>query len=425
MEIAVIGIGYVGLPLAIEFGKKFKTFGYDSSREKIISYQQNIDPNGEISNNEIQSSKKLEFTFDPSKIKNADFFVVSVPTPVNSDNIPDLSYIINASKTIALNLKKGSTIIYEPTVFPGATEEICVPILEKYSGLIWKRDFNVGYSPERINPGDKTRSIRDIIKVVSGDTNQTLESIANLYSSIISAGVYKASSIKVAEAAKVIENTQRDLNIALVNELSIIFNKIGIDTQKVLDAACTKWNFIPFKPGLVGGHCIGVDPYYLTYKANLLGYNPKVILAGRETNDNMPNYISSELFKLMKSLNFNIKKSKITILGLTFKENCIDIRNSKVVEMILNLKEKVSNIRLHDPIANTDEALKNYNLSLTLWDDLDESDVIIAAVSHDFYLNKPVDEILQKLKNGGIFVDIKSAYPETEILERGYKLWRL
>ena len=355
----------------------------------------------------------------------SDFIIVAVPTPVDSANKPDMSALRNCTEEIAKFIKNGVTIIYEPTVYPGATEDICIPILEKISGKKWKRDFFVGYSPERINPGDKERTLINIKKVVSADTNQTLNKIKKLYEEIIIAGVFCASSIKVAEAAKVIENTQRDLNIALMNEFAIIFNKLNIKTSEVLKTSETKWNFLPFKPGLVGGHCIGVDPYYLTYKAQMIGYHPELILAGRRINDGMPKYIATEIIKKMIDTGLNIKKSKINVLGLTFKEDCADLRNSKVLDLINELEEFGCNIAVCDPLANKEIAKKEYGITLTDWNNLSSSDVLIGAVSHSMFLNKPVHNLLKKLKSKGVFIDIKSSYPYDNIIESGYKIWRL
>src|SRR5436305_4706222 len=325
MKVAVVGLGYVGLPLAVEFGKKFTTIGFDLSTEKIDAYRRHSDPTGEVSTEELQAADKLRPTSDASALKEADFIVVAVPTPVDDAHVPDFSPLVGASTSVGKNLKRGATVVFESTVYPGATEEVCIPIIEKHSGLKWKQDFFVGYSPERINPGDKQHTLTTITKVVSGDSPKTLDLVAEMYGSIVKAGVYRASSIKVAEAAKVIENTQRDLNIALVNELSLIFHRIGIDTLDVLEAAGTKWNFLPFRPGLVGGHCIGVDPYYLTYKAELLGYMPQVIQAGRRINDNMGRFVARKGVKLLIQHGHSMLDAKATILGLTFKEDCPDL----------------------------------------------------------------------------------------------------
>ncbi|HRE15486.1 MAG TPA: nucleotide sugar dehydrogenase, partial [Rhodocyclaceae bacterium] len=332
--VAVVGLGYVGLPLAVEFGKKYQTIGYDLAEGKVASYKKFCDPTGEVSSQDLRAATLLECTTDPSRLAIADFVVVAVPTPVDEAHIPDFSPLVGSSATVGKHMKRGVTVVYESTVYPGATEEVCIPLLEKYSGMKWRRDFHVGYSPERVNPGDKERTITKIVKVVSGDDEATLQAVGDLYESIIAAGVHRATSIKVAEAAKVIENTQRDLNIALMNELAIIFGKIGIDTLEVLQAAGTKWNFLPFRPGLVGGHCIGVDPYYLTHKAEMLGYHPQVILAGRRINDGMAAYVAQQTIKQMSQAGSSIKGGKVIVLGLTFKENCPDLRNSKVADLV-------------------------------------------------------------------------------------------
>ena len=355
----------------------------------------------------------------------SDFIIVAVPTPVDKANKPDMSALIHSTREISNYLKDGVVIIFEPTVYPGTTEEICIPILEKLSGKKWKKDFFVGYSPERINPGDKEKTLTNIKKVVSGDTKETLIKVKNLYEKIIKPGVFCANSIKIAEAAKIIENTQRDLNIALMNELAIIFNKLDIPTCEVLEAAETKWNFLPFKPGLVGGHCIGVDPYYLKYKAEMIGYHPELISAGRRINDNMANYISMEIIKNMINEGLNVKESSLNVLGLTFKENCSDVRNSKVIEMISILKEFNCKINVSDPMVNPQIAKDNLNINLTSWDELEPADILIAAVPHNKFLNLKIDILLKKLKQGGIFVDIKSCYPHEKIKNAGFKVWRL
>jgi UDP-N-acetyl-D-galactosamine dehydrogenase len=423
--IAVIGLGYVGLPLAVEFGKKYKTIGYDLSKEKIASYKNYLDPTGEVSIDELKAAKQLEVTTDPSRLVSADYLIVAVPTPVDEAHIPDFSPLIGSSTTVGQHMKRGSIVIYESTVYPGATEEVCVPILEKQSGLKWKQDFHVGYSPERVNPGDKHRTITKIVKVVSGDDEPTLNAVSNLYESVISAGVHRASSIKVAEAAKVIENTQRDLNIALMNELAVIFDKMNIDTLEVLEAAGTKWNFLPFRPGLVGGHCIGVDPYYLTHKAEMLGYHPQVILAGRRINDNMASYVAQQTVKQMINAGSCIKGAKVNVLGLTFKENCPDIRNSKVADMVRELREYGCDVYVHDPIAETAEAEHEYGITLTPWNQLPKADAIVAAVSHKEYLDMPFDKIFSVAKTNSVFIDVKSAYNQEDIKSNGLALWRL
>ena len=423
--IAVIGLGYVGLPLAVEFGKRYITIGYDLSEAKIASYKNYCDPTGEVSTDELNSATQLEVTTDPRRLSSADFLIVAVPTPVDDAHIPDFSPLIGSSTAVGQHMKRGATVIYESTVYPGATEEVCVPILEKESGLNWKQDFHVGYSPERVNPGDKERTITKIIKVVSGDDEPTLKAVGDLYESVISAGVHRASSIKVAEAAKVIENTQRDLNIALMNELAVIFDRMNIDTLEVLEAAGTKWNFLPFRPGLVGGHCIGVDPYYLTHKAEMLGYHPQVILAGRRINDSMAAYIAQQTVKQMINAGSCIKGAKVNVLGLTFKENCPDLRNSKVADMVRELREYGCEVYVHDPIAEPAEADHEYGITLTQWNKLPKADAIVAAVSHKEYLDMPLGNIFSIAKTNSVFIDVKSAYNQEDITSNGFTLWRL
>jgi UDP-N-acetyl-D-galactosamine dehydrogenase len=426
--VAVVGLGYVGLPLAVEFGKKYKTIGFDLSETKINSYQHYFDPTGEVSTNDLQTSmgpNGLEVTTDPCRLGSADFLIIAVPTPVDVAHIPNFSPLVAASITVGKQMKAGATVIYESTVYPGATEEVCIPLLERESGLKWKVDFHVGYSPERVNPGDKERTITKIVKVVSGDDEGTLNAVGDLYESVIMAGVHRASSIKVAEAAKVIENTQRDLNIALMNELAIIFDKIGIDTLEVLKAAGTKWNFLPFRPGLVGGHCIGVDPYYLTHKAEMLGYHPQVILAGRRINDGMAAYIAQQTVKQMINTGSCIKGAKVTILGLTFKENCPDLRNSKVADVVSELQDYGCEVSVHDPIADAAEAQLEYGIRLTKWENLPLADAIVAAVSHRNYQDMPLSELLIKAKPNAVFVDAKSAYDPVVLTTLGFHVWRL
>lgn len=426
--VAVVGLGYVGLPLAVEFGKKYKTIGFDLSETKINSYQQHFDPTGEVSTADLQASIRpngLEVTTDPRRLASADFLIVAVPTPVDEAHIPNFSPLVAASITVGKQMKAGATVIYESTVYPGATEEVCIPLLERESGLKWKRDFHVGYSPERVNPGDKERTITKIVKVVSGDDERTLNAVGDLYESVIMVGVHRASSIKVAEAAKVIENTQRDLNIALMNELAIIFDKIGIDTLEVLKAAGTKWNFLPFRPGLVGGHCIGVDPYYLTHKAEMLGYHPQVILAGRRINDGMAAYIAQQTVKQMINAGSCIKGAKVTILGLTFKENCPDLRNSKVADVVRELQDYGCDVSVHDPIAEAAEAQLEYGIRLTEWKSLPLADAIIAAVSHRHYQDMALSELLVKAKPNAVFMDVKSAFDPVVLTTLGFHVWRL
>jgi UDP-N-acetyl-D-galactosamine dehydrogenase len=426
ITVAVVGLGYVGLPLAVEFGKKIPTIGFDLSEKKVNSYRDFLDPSGELASEELKAASLLKVATDPVVLKDADFIIVAVPTPVDGSHAPDFSPLIESSKTVGKYMKKGSTIVYESTVYPGATEDICIPVLEQYSGMRWGVDFNVGYSPERVSPGDKERTVTKITKVVSGDCANTLERVACLYEMVIDAGVHRASSIKVAEAAKVIENTQRDLNIALMNELSIIFDKVGIDTLDVLKAAETKWNFLPFRPGLVGGHCIGVDPYYLTHKAEMMGYHPQVILAGRRINDNMAEHVAQQTVKRIIHSGVAVKDSVVIVLGLTFKENCSDLRNSKVSDVIKELVEFGCDVYVHDPIAKPEEALHEYGVKLVDWDDLPLSAcAIVAAVSHSHYMTLPLEQITNKLSKGGLFVDVKSAYDKQAIVDSGAKLWRL
>ena len=423
--VAVVGLGYVGLPLAVEFGKKFKTIGYDLSERKIAQYRNFCDPTGEVSSDDLKAARLLAVSTDPTLLSEADIIVVAVPTPVNDAHIPDFGPLAGASEVVGRHMKPGAIVVFESTVYPGATEDICVPILEKASGLKWREGFHIGYSPERVNPGDKERTITKIVKVVSGDDPATLETVRALYASVITAGVHPASSIKVAEAAKVIENTQRDLNIALVNELALIFDRIGIDTLEVLEAAGTKWNFLPFRPGLVGGHCIGVDPYYLTHKAEQLGYHPQVILAGRRINDGMAAWIAQQTVKQMIRAGISVKGAKINVLGLTFKENCSDLRNSKVADLIGELRDYGCEVLVHDPLAEAEEAEHEYGLALTSWGALPKADVIVAAVSHQQYLSMSLDALLSSLKPGGVFMDVKSAYPAEAIQSQGINLWRL
>ena len=423
--IAIIGLGYVGLPLAVEFGKKFKTVGFDLSAEKVAAYGRHVDPTGEVSGDDLRAAVHLTCSTDPAIIKEADFIIVAVPTPVDEAHQPDFTPLVKSSESVGRNLKRGAIVVYESTVYPGATEEVCIPILEKQSGLKWKTDFFVGYSPERINPGDKERTVTKITKVVSGDTPETLAKVAEVYGSVITAGVYPASSIKVAEAAKVIENTQRDLNIALMNELAVIFHRIGIDTLEVLKAAGTKWNFLPFRPGLVGGHCIGVDPYYLTHKAEMLGYTPQVILAGRRINDGMGKYIAEQTVKQMIACGSSIKGARVNVLGLTFKENCPDLRNSKVIDIIAELKTYGIEVFVHDPEGDAAEAMHEYGVKLTAWKDLPQADAIVAAVAHKEYLALSVPDIAAKVVPGGGFVDVKASFDQAALGGSGLKVWRL
>jgi UDP-N-acetyl-D-glucosamine/UDP-N-acetyl-D-galactosamine dehydrogenase len=423
--IAVVGLGYVGLPLAVEFGKKYRTIGFDLSVQKIESYKRFVDPTGEVSPADLKASTRLQCSTDPAVLAEADFIVVAVPTPVDDAHRPDFTPLVKSSESVGKNLKKGAIVVYESTVYPGATEEVCIPILEKFSGMKWKQDFFVGYSPERINPGDKERTVTKIIKVVSGDTPETLETVKQIYGSVITAGVYPASSIKVAEAAKVIENTQRDLNIALMNELSVIFHRMGIDTLEVLKAAGTKWNFLPFRPGLVGGHCIGVDPYYLTHKADMLGYHPQVILAGRRINDSMGKYVAEQAVKQMIAAGRPVKGADVIVLGMTFKENCADLRNSKVIDVIRELQTYGVNVHVHDPIASSQECEHEYGVKLTPWDELPQAQALVATVSHREYLDMGLKRFSEKLVPNGVFIDVKSSFDLQQLADVGFAGWRL
>src|SRR5574343_387842 len=358
--LAVIGLGYVGLPLVVEFGKQIKTIGFDIHQCKVVACKRGTDPSRELTDEQVQAAKHAVYTSDPAMLGEADIIIVAVPTPVDEAHIPDFKPLIGSSISAGRNMKKGAIVVYESTVYPGATEEVCIPVLERESGLKWKEDFFIGYSPERINPGDREHTLTTILKVVSGDTPETLEQVATLYEKIVKPGVHRCGSIKAAEAAKVIENTQRDLNIALMNELSIIFDKLGIDTSEVLEAAGTKWNFLRFKPGLVGGHCIGVDPYYLTHKAEMLGYQPQVILAGRRINDGMGKFVAEQTIKHLVNNGWRIKGTPIVVLGLTFKEDCPDLRNSRVIDVIRELQSYGADVRVHDPVADPAEARHEY-----------------------------------------------------------------
>ena len=411
-KVAVVGLGYVGLPLACEFGKRFPVIGFDISQKKINELTGHLDITGELSQKELASTK-VQYTADPQLLSEAEVIIVSVPTPIDQHNQPDLSPLQSASTMIGRHLQKGTVVVYESTVYPGVTEEVCVPILEAMSGLKFGSEFTVGYSPERISPGDKERTLTKITKVVSGSDASTLQFLSQLYGSIILAGIHEASSIKVAEAAKVIENTQRDLNVALMNELSIIFNKMGINTQDVLAAAGTKWNFIKMTPGLVGGHCIGVDPYYLTFKAQELGYHPEVILAGRRINDSMGKYIAEQTIKLLIRTDKPVKGARILIMGITFKENVSDIRNSKVIDIINELKDYGIEILVTDPLADGDEVFHEYGLRLVNLSDISNVDGIIHAVPHAQFENLTLKDLQKKIKcspNNGVFIDIKGTY---------------
>jgi UDP-N-acetyl-D-galactosamine dehydrogenase len=423
--VAVIGLGYVGLPLVVEFGKHMRTIGFDIAESKVEACQRGTDPSRELSDEQVQAAKHAVYTADPALLAEADIIVVAVPTPVDEAHIPDFRPLIGSSTSVGRHMKNGAIVVYESTVYPGATEEVCIPVLERESGMKWKQDFFVGYSPERINPGDKEHTLTKILKIVSGDTPETLDKVAKLYETIVEPGVHRASSIKTAEAAKVIENTQRDLNIALMNELAIIFDKIGLDTTEVLEAAGTKWNFLKFKPGLVGGHCIGVDPYYLTHKADMLGYHPQVILAGRRINDGMGKFIAEQTIKHMIAAGSYIKGAKVNVLGLTFKENCGDLRNSKVIDIIRELQSYGVEVFVTDPQAESEEAEHEYGVKLVAWDDLPRADAIVAAVAHREFAALSLEDLGKKLVKNGAFVDVKAAFDQRALAEAGYKVWRL
>ncbi len=413
-KISIIGLGYVGLPLAVEFGKKYNTIGYDVNQSRIDELHNGLDSTGEITKRNIQSSIKLSLTSNLEELSKCNIYIISVPTPINKNNNPDLSILLSATKSIGQLIKKDDIVIYESTVYPGCTEEDCVPILEKVSGLKYNKDFFCGYSPERINPGDKKRTVTKIVKVTSGSNSKVAKIVDDLYSSIIKAGTYLASSIKVAEAAKIIENCQRDINIAFVNELSILFNKMDLDTQEVLDAAGTKWNFLPFKPGLVGGHCIGVDPYYLTYKAKKLGYNSKIILSGRKLNDNYVKYINENINNHFEKIT-NKKKLNALLMGVTFKENCPDIRNSKVFDLH-KLLIKNFNIDVYDPYASKDEVIRKHNVNLIDFNDLKSIgyDCVIVCVAHSQFLNIKIEEYIRNKKS--LIYDLKGVYNNTKYM---------
>lgn len=426
-KLSLVGLGYVGLPIAVAFSKKVDVIGFDINSRKIETYKNGIDPTNEVGDEAIRRCK-VNFTSDETKLREAKFHIVAVPTPVRSDKVPDLSPVIGASEVLGRNLTKGSVVVYESTVYPGVTEDICVPILEKESGLKCGTDFKVGYSPERINPGDKKHRLENIVKIVSGMDDEALETIANVYGLVIEAGVYRAESIKVAEAAKVIENSQRDINIAFVNELSMIFNKMGIDTKAVLKAAGTKWNFLSFEPGLVGGHCIGVDPYYLTYKADQLGYHSRIILAGRRINDGMGAYVAKELVKNMIHADVRVKGARLLVLGLTFKGNCPDTRNTKVIDILNELQTYEITTSVYDPIADRDEAKREYGIDLISEEEMKNFDAVIVAVDHDDFKDLSADDIaaMYSAENGSkVFFDVKGIYDKEEFENAGFDYWRL
>lgn len=424
LKISLIGLGYVGMPIAVSFAKKASVVGFDLNSEKIELYKNGIDPTKEVGDDAIEKST-VEFTADPCDLKKARFHIVAVPTPVNDDHTPDLSPVESASQIVGENLERGSIVVFESTVYPGVTEDICVPILEKASGLKCGVDFKVGYSPERINPGDKVHRLETIVKIVSGMDEESLDIIAKVYELVVDAGVHKASSIKVAEAAKVIENSQRDINIAFMNELSIIFHKMNIDTKEVLEAAGTKWNFLNFYPGLVGGHCIGVDPYYLTHKAEQLGYHSQIILSGRRINDDMGKVVVSEAIKLLIKNKKDLSNPQIGIFGFTFKENCPDIRNTKVIDIVNEFKEYGIQSLVFDPEADANEAEKIYNLKFVSEGDMNNLDMAIIAVNHDQFVNQTTGYWLNKINDTKIIMDLKGILDKTEMEKKSVSYWRL
>ena len=421
-KIAVIGLGYVGLPVALSFGRKLPTVGFDIRQRRVDELKKGHDETMEVTSDQLSAANKLELTADPAKLADCTFYIVAVPTPIDNNNRPDLGPMISASKTIGPHLEKGDVVVFESTVYPGVTEEVCGPILDELSGLKNGTDYFLGYSPERINPGDKEHTFEKIMKVVSGQNAETLERVAKVYGSVVTAGVHRAPSIKVAEAAKVIENTQRDLNIALMNELALIFDRMGIRTQDVLEAAGTKWNFLRFSPGLVGGHCIGVDPYYLTTKAQELGYLPEVILAGRRINNNVGPFIAQKCVKMLTSLDVPLRKAKVGVLGLTFKENVPDLRNSKIPDIVHELAQYGIDAMVHDPLGDPREAHEEYKIELTQLEKLAGLDAIILAVAHDEYVRN-VEGIFARVRDGGVVIDVKSVV--TAKPPRGIRLWSL
>lgn len=427
-KISLVGLGYVGMPIAVAFSKKAKVVGFDLNAKKIDLYKSGIDPTNEVGDDAIKACS-VDFTADEKKLREAKFHIVAVPTPVNDDHTPDLAPVESASEILGRNLEKGSVVVFESTVYPGVTEDVCVPILEKASGLTCGVDFKIGYSPERINPGDKVHRLETIKKIVSGMDAETLDTVAKVYELVVAAGVHRAESIKVAEAAKVIENSQRDINIAFMNELSIIFNKMGIDTKSVLEAAGTKWNFLKFYPGLVGGHCIGVDPYYLTYKAEELGYHSQIILAGRRINDDMGKYVAENTVKNLIKADVSIKNAKIAILGFTFKENCPDTRNTKIIDIYNELREYGITATIADPAADADEAKRLYGITFADMNAITDCDAVILAVAHDAFRSltaADLNRLFKKTENGKkVLVDIKGLLDRKAYEAAGYNYWRL
>ena len=423
-RISVVGLGYVGLPVAVAFAEQEKVIAFDINATRIAQLREGVDVTKEVDPAEL-GHENLHLTCDPQDLQHADFHIIAVPTPINAAKQPDLTPLLGASKTVGQQLKKGDIVVYESTVYPGATEEDCVPVLERESGLVCGQDFFVGYSPERINPGDKERTFKKITKIVSGQTPEILDIVAETYASVVSAGVFKASSIKVAEAAKVIENTQRDLNIALVNELAVIFNEMDINTVEVLEAAGSKWNFLPFRPGIVGGHCIGVDPYYLTHKAELIGHHPQVILAGRRINDGMGKFIAEQTIKQIIKRGGSVSKAKIGVLGFAFKENCPDIRNTRVIDIIEELKEYTQNIMVCDPVADAEAAQEEYGVEFVPLDSLHDMTALIVAVAHDPFKQWSAEDMASRLNDVKLVIDVKNVVDAQALAAHGVHVWRL
>ena len=423
--VAVVGLGYVGLPLAVQFGRRRRTLGFDVSAEKLDALRRGVDPAGDVAPEVMRAAERLELVSDPRALREADFILVAVPTPVDSARKPDFAPLVGASRTVGEHLKRGAIVVFESTVYPGATEEICIPELERASRLKWKRDFHVGYSPERINPGDRQHTLTNTVKVVAADDAPTLAAVSALYREVVEAGVHEVSSIQVAEAAKVIENTQRDLNIALMNELALIFHRLRIDTLEVLEAAGTKWNFLNFRPGLVGGHCIGVDPYYLTYKAETVGYHPQVILAGRRINDGMGKFVAEQTVKRMIAAGSAVKGARVNVLGVTFKEDVPDLRNSKVADIVAELRSYGVEVAVHDPMARAEEARHEYGIELKAWNELPRADALVVAVAHRAFLALGPEGLAAKLVPGGCFVDVKSRFDAGRLAALGCSVWRL
>lgn len=425
-KLALVGLGYVGMPIAVAFSRKIDVIGFDLNREKIALYRSGVDPTNEVGNEAI-SQCAVDFTADEARLREAKFFIVAVPTPVNDDHTPDLTPVEGASRVVGRNMQKGSIVVFESTVYPGVTEDICVPILEKESGLKCGVDFKIGYSPERINPGDKVHRLETITKIVSGMDAETLDEVAHTYELVVEAGVHRAESIKVAEAAKVIENSQRDINIAFMNELSIIFNKMSIDTKSVLEAAGTKWNFLPFRPGLVGGHCIGVDPYYLTYKAEQLGYHSQIILSGRRINDDMGKYCAENLVKKLIQADVPVKNARVAILGFTFKENCPDTRNTKIIDIFRELKEYGITALICDPSADAAEAKRLYGVDFVQMDEITDMDAVILAVAHEAFRSLDVKTLdaMYRAQDTKVLLDLKGILDKDTFAQAGYLYWRL